>query len=429
MIFVSLCATFTALSQSIHRAEFALYDIRRDAERGERTSQEQYIEFKPVVGSTSDEYIVMDYEFDMNRAWSDCSVYIHLENIGLAYDLNVNGGRVAVMEDTFTPSDFDISKYVMQGLNRVELILRRSAYEELQEGVKDIERAKFENCYIYSQEKKKIRDFRVELRPHEDDKYGVLDIELIVENLYNYEEPLEVGFDIYDPTGKLLEYSTRRVTVAGKSIDTVRFSPNIYGANKFKWSPSSPSIYKVMLYTKENGMLRNYIPLKMGYGKTEFVDGKLIRFGEPITIKKVTYNAISDKKSAADDLRKLKKSGYNTIAPDYSQPLWFYELCDQIGLYVIDQANINAAANRDNRSVGGTPSNDPSLKDEYLSRVKSMYYRSRNFGCVVAYSLGGDSGNGYNMYKAYEWLKSVETSRPVIYIGAHGEWNSDQVEF
>ena len=70
-------------------------------------------------------------------------------------------------------------------------------------------------------------------------------------------------------------------------------------------------------------------------------------------------------------------------------------------------------------------SNDPSLADEYLERVKAMYYRSRNFTCVIAYALGNPSGNGYNMYKAYEWLKSVETARPVIYADAAGEWNTD----
>ena len=75
--------------------------------------------------------------------------------------------------------------------------------------------------------------------------------------------------------------------------------------------------------------------------------------------------------------------------------------------------------------MGGTPSNDPSLADEYLERVKAMYYRSRNFTCVIAYALGNPSGNGYNMYKAYEWLKSVETARPVIYADAAGEWNTD----
>ncbi len=60
-----------------------------------------------------------------------------------------------------------------------------------------------------------------------------------------------------------------------------------------------------------------------------------------------------------------------------------------------------------------------------MERVQKMYYRTRNFTCVIAYSLGGESGNGYNMYKAYQWLKEVEQRRPIIYGGAQGEWNSD----
>ena len=133
----------------------------------------------------------------------------------------------------------------------------------------------------------------------------------------------------------------------------------------------------------------------------------------------------ADRKTTLAELKALKAKGNNTICPDYPQPGWFYDLCDELGLYVIDCANINAPEKRDDRKVGGTPSNDPSLADEYLERVKAMYYRSRNFTCVIAYSLGGPSGNGYNMYKAYQWLKSVEKSRPVIYSDTDGEWNSD----
>ena len=136
-------------------------------------------------------------------------------------------------------------------------------------------------------------------------------------------------------------------------------------------------------------------------------------------------NAAADRKTTLAELKTLKSKGSNTVCPDYPQPAWFYELCDELGLYVIDRANINAPDRRDDRRVGGTPSNDPALADAYLERVKAMYYRSRNHTCVVAFALGGESGNGYNMYKAYEWLKSVEKSRPVIYTDADGEWNSD----
>ncbi len=101
-------------------------------------------------------------------------------------------------------------------------------------------------------------------------------------------------------------------------------------------------------------------------------------------------------------------------------------MCDEAGMFVIDRANINSPTDSNIRSVGGTPANDPALEEEYLTRVKSMYYRSRNHSCIIAFCLGGNpSGNGYNMYKAYEWLKSVEHRRPIIYEGAEGEWNND----
>ena len=94
-------------------------------------------------------------------------------------------------------------------------------------------------------------------------------------------------------------------------------------------------------------------------------------------------------------------------------------------MYVIDCAAIAAPEKRTDRKVGGTPSNDPALVEEYIERVKAMYYRSRNYTSVIAYSLGSPSGNGYCMYKAYEWLKSIEKDRAVIYEDATGEWNTD----
>ena len=180
-----------------------------------------------------------------------------------------------------------------------------------------------------------------------------------------------------------------------------------------------------MLFTRRNGVYKEYMPLKIGFGKTELVDGRIMRLGKELKLEKARYNAAADRKTALAELRALKAKGKNTVCPDYPQPAWFYELCDELGLYVIDQANINAPEHSGDRTVGGTPSNDPKFADEYLERVKAMYYRSRNFTCVVAYSLGGPSGNGYNMYKAYQWLKSVEKSRPVIYADADGEWNTD----
>ena len=258
-------------------------------------------------------------------------------------------------------------------------------------------------------------------------RFGVLELAIVAQNGFNYDEPVTVGYDIYSPQGKLLEFNMQEVTIPGRSTDTVRFTPFIYGTNANKWEPGAknPPLYKVMLFTRRDGAYREYMPLKIGFGKTELVDGRLTRFDKELKLVKTGYNAAADRKTTLAELKTLKAKGNNTICPDYPQPGWFYDLCDELGLYVIDCANINAPEKRDDRKVGGTPSNDPSLADEYLERVKAMYYRSRNHSCVIAFALGGESGNGYNMYKAYEWLKSVEKSRPVICADADGEWNSD----
>jgi beta-galactosidase len=212
-------------------------------------------------------------------------------------------------------------------------------------------------------------------------------------------------------------------------MDTLSFKPYIYHAYDFKWGEGQRPLYSVMLYIKRNGMLWEYIPLKVGFGKTEFRDGKFYRFDKVINIReKRHFNATADRQQTQKLIEQMRANGFNTLCPDYPQPKWFYDMCDKAGMYVIDCANISSPTNNDNRAVGGTPANDPNLLDEYMERVKSMYYRSRNHTCIIGFALSGkDSGNGYNMYKAYEWLKSVENRLPVFYVGADGEWNTDNI--
>ena len=258
--------------------------------------------------------------------------------------------------------------------------------------------------------------------------FGVLKLAVVAQNGFNYDEQVEVGYDIYSPQGKLLEFNIREVTIPGRSTDTVRFSPYIYHTFDNKWEAGgakNPPLYRVMLFTRRNGTYREYMPLKIGFGRTEWVDGKLMRLGREIRMERARYNAAADRKTTQAEIRALKAQGKNTLCPDYPQPEWFYELCDEAGMYVVDCAAVSAPERRDDRRTGGTPSNDPALADEYLERARAMYYRSRNHTCVVAYALGAPSGNGYCMYKAYEWLKSVEKYRPVVYVDADGEWNSD----
>lgn len=424
----ALCTWLSSEAQQagrIHRSEILPYDTRHAAQSADRNGIGRYAEFRPEAIRADGETIDVGQEIDFPIAWTDGFTYLHLENVGSAYTLRVNGREAGRSEDPFTPADFDITPYVTDGKNALVLTLRTSAAPALQEGISPV-RERFTDCYLFGQSNRSVRDFRVALVPDSTHRFGVLDIEIIAQNGYNYPEPVTVAYDIYDPKGKLLDFNFREVTVPGRSVDTVRFAPYIYHTYENKWADQGKApLYRVTVYTKRNGAMWEYMPLKVGFGKTEFRDGKFYRFDKELSLKPISLNAGIDRKATAARMKALRSEGFNTLQPDYPQPQWYYDLADEMGLLVIDRANINAPSKRGDRTVGGTPSNDPAMADEYIARVKAMYYRTRNHPSVIAYSLGGPSGNGYAMYKAYQWLKSVETERPVLYEDADGEWNSD----
>ncbi len=414
----------------IHRTEVIPYDTRHDADARDRTKSGHSIDFRPETRLTSEGplWAVVGQKVEIPYVWTDGCTYLHLENPQTAYQLWVNDRQVAEVADALTPAEFDLTPYIRQGENDFKLVMfnDRGGLD-----ARDAARnGSFNGSYLYYQEKRSIRDFEIALVPDTLGRdFAMLDLRIIVQNRFNYDEPVTVGYDIYSPQGKLLDFNITDVTLAGRSVDTLRFQPFIYHAYENKWQPAAgknPPLYRVMLFTKRDGTYKEYMPLRIGFGGVEFAGGKFLRFGKELQLKKVRYNAVpADAKTTRTQLLALRKQGYDTLCPDYPQPDWFYGLCDELGFYVIDRANIHAPEQREDRRIGGTPSNDPKLVDEYLKRVQSMYYRSRNHTCVIAYALGNPSGNGYNMYKAYEWLKSVEPSRPILYDDAAGEWNSD----
>ncbi|MBE6174134.1 MAG: hypothetical protein E7147_01130 [Rikenellaceae bacterium] len=411
-------------AQQAYRTEFSVFDTREDALRGNHAKTERHIKYEPKTIEVVGKVEVVGQKFEMPTAWSDFNVYLHIQNTIKAYDVVVNEQLVASVEDAYTPADFHISPYLRQGANEILLLLRRSESLELNSGAQSALVEQFRGCYLFAQYRRHIYDYDAQIV--QVGKTLQLELDIIARNDFNFEEIVQVGYDIYSPEGKLVDYAVRDMAVAGRSVDTLRIRTSLGEESRFLWSNGKPHLYRLTLYTKRDGKPREYHTFRIGAGSTTFADGKILRNGKAITIKSERYNARTTYASALAEIKALRAKGVNTLCPDAPQPAWFYDICDGLGIYVIEQANINPILESDNRKVGGTPSNDPALVGEYLARVKAMYYRTRNHSCIIAYSLGGTkAGNGYNMYKAYEWLKSVEKRRAVICRSAEGEWNSD----
>ena len=426
---VSLVVDAAMAQAVINRSEFICYDKREDAKRDIRSNNDKYIDIRPILQFEGEGSVraVYEQEIEVPAAWNDYNAYLHTENVGASYAIFINGEQITAAIDRYTPTDLFISPYLDQGTNTVAIVIVNEPYmERIAEGLQQVERKQFENCYIFAQRRLAIYDFNVCMRPDSLERFAELHLDVVVDNSFSTEEVIEVGYDLYAPDGKLMEYSVNDVPMVGFSRDTMSVKPYIYHSNPNRWSPANPKLYDLTLYVKRSGILWEYIPLKVGfaeYGYNE--DGQITAFGKPLTLKKERYNAAVDKATTERAIKAIKQRGINCLTPDYPQPQWFYDICDRVGIYVIDCAAISSPTDCENRAVGGTPANAPELVDEYLRRVETMYHRAQNHVCIIAFSLGKKAGNGYNMYKAYELLKSKGDSRAIIYDDADGEWNTD----
>lgn len=405
-----------------YRNEFISYSTRDAAQKGDRDAERFYIPLNELFPTTKGDNKYYVTAATLEVMWHEREAFLHVEGGRNAHRVYVNDRLAGSADDSRTPSEFNFSDFVRDDLNTFSVEVMEGS--EPESATFDRSREPIENMYLYSQPKLRIDDFTIAALPDSSGLHTLLSVEIVAANSYNYPEPIRLCYDIYSPEGKLLYYDMRDRTLDGHARDTTIFETTLWKTSALQWSAAKPTLYNVMLFVQRGGKPTEYIPVKIGLGQTTWDADGIMRNNKRIEIKAEHYNASSHQQSTKD-IKALKKRGINTLLPDYPQPYWFYDLCDQLGMYVVDCANINSSFRTHDTTVGGALSNNPAWSDAFLERVECMYFRSRQHPCVIAFSLGGDSGNGYCMYRAYQWLKSTGDTRPVVYRGAAGQWNSD----
>lgn len=366
-------------------------------------------------------------EIDVPYLWLDRNVYLHVEGVGGAYSLYVNGSRIGYSDDSRTPAEYLLSEVLTDGLNAICIeVYGYSQGSWMESLLVSREPGTLGRLYVYSQPKLCIHDFTITTQLDSAGHNGIFWVTVVMSNSYRSDEPITLGYDVYAPGGgKLLTYNLQETEVPAEGYDTIVYKEYIFKSVRKMWSPQSPNLYEVMFYTRRDGRITEYIPFRVGFNRTEVREGVLYANDKPIDISAADYNAASDSKTTEQQLRALKSRGINTLCVGYPQPRWFYELCDRVGFYVIDQANNNPGYRPDDRNLGGSLSNTPAYLPHYLDRVAQMRGRTNGYTSVSAISMGGRGGNGYNLYKSYQWLKGADSIHPVTYRDIRGEWNAD----
>ena len=369
--------------------------------------------------------------FTVPQEWKGREIFLNLCGSKSGTYVYVNGQEIGYSEDSKDLARFRITDVVKDGDNEVILRIYRytaGSYMECQDfwRISGEER----DVYLSSEVNNAGFDFSVVSTLTEDLSTGIFKLRM------KADAPTEVAYELLDSDGSAVadarfEFSGRMVTVTD-SIPAARI-----------WSAEHPELYTLLL--RVNG---EYTRFHVGFrrleikaiadqpgsdGKQKMVKAFLVN-GQPVKFKGVNLHEHNPytghyvtKANILEDLKLMKACNINAIRTcHYPQGREFYELCDSLGFYVYDEANIET------HGMGYDPDKTLAAKPEWLAkhmdRTLNMYRRTANYPCVVILSLGNEAGNGCNFEETYRALKALEEhgqNRPVVYERARNDFNSD----
>ena len=360
--------------------------------------------------------------FTIGKEWMGKDIFLHIGSATSNVRVWVNGKEVGYSEDSKLEARFDITKYVKQGENLIALEIFRwcdGTYLEDQDFWRLTGLAR--DTYVFTREKNRIEDIRV-LASAE----GVAELYAEVSKGIS-----SVKFTICDPKGKEVAFETVSVTskeLSDRKLPVVRTSLKV--ADVKTWSAETPVLYTLKVASFNAKGQTEQTAIKIGFRTVHVEKGQFFVNGQPVLIKGVNRHELNPYKGyvvTEDDMRKdilvMKQLNVNAVRTCHypNDPLW-YSLCDEYGLYVVDEANVESHGMQYGKE---SLAHDPQYELAHMERAKRMLQRDFNHPCVVFWSLGNEAGNGVNFEKSYALLKSMDSSRPVQYERAEGGPNTD----
>ena len=385
--------------------------------------------------------------FTIPEGWDGREVFIRFEAVKSAAYFWINGQFIGYNQDSKTPVEFRITEHLQKGENSIAVEVYRwsdGSYLECQDfwRLSGMER----EVFLWAAPKVYIRDFFVKTDLDEKYKNGNFQVDIDLrkfskEKNNNAKNKYTLTTQVFDRNRNLIVSEIQNVDFQNDiaiTDNTISFSTKINTPKK--WTAETPHLYQLALILKnELGEVIEVVGSKIGFRKLEIKNAQVLLNGVAIILKGVNRHEhhevnghVITEEDMLEDIRLMKQFNINAVrASHYPNHGRWYELCDEYGLYVIDEANIEAhgmgACFQKPFDEDAHTSALPEWEGAHLDRVKRMLERTKNHACIITWSLGNEAGNGQNMYAAYDWVKQRDPSRPVQYEQAGESKNTDIV--
>lgn len=378
-------------------------------------------------------------QFVIPENWNGREVLLHFGSISGCAFIYVNGQKVGMTKAAKSPAEFNITKHLKKGNNLLAVQAFRwhdGSYLEDQDfwRLSGIER----DVFLYSLPKTSVWDFFIKSDLDNNYTNGLFSAAVDIRKFAGSTvKPATLTVEVQDKAGKTV-FTQQQSVNANDSLQSLNFSGTVI--NPLKWSAEAPNLYHCIITLKDNaGKIINLTGTRIGFRKVEIKNAQLHVNGMPIYVKGVNRHEHDDveghvprREVMLKDIQLMKLFNINAVRTSHypNDPLW-YKLCDEYGLYLVDEANIET------HGMGATfqawfdtahhPAYRPEWAPAHMDRIERMVERDKNHASVIIWSMGNECGNGKVFHDAYLWMKKRDVTRPVQFEQAGEDWNTDIV--
>ncbi len=354
--------------------------------------------------------------FTVPSGWGNKRVFIRFGAVNSFFYLWINGQYVGLSKDSKTPAEFEITAHLREGNNTVSMQVFRFSDGTYLEGqdmwkLSGIERS----VSLIARPQRFVQDFTVRAGLENQYRDGVFSLKILLSKVLQKTKGESISIKLLD-RGRPLASKLFQL----QDTNVLHFAAKLPGVRP--WTAETPNLYTVLItHRNSSGQVVESIVHRVGFRTLEVKGGLFLVNGKAIKFKGVNRHEhdmytgkVVTRASMIQDIRLMKCYNINAVrCSHYPNDEQWYELCDQYGLYVVDEANIECDG-MDFHPLK-TLSDKAAWKAAYLDRTRRMFERDKNFTCIVAWSLGNESRFGENLIATYQYLKSQDDTRPVQY--------------
>lgn len=359
--------------------------------------------------------------FDIPQSWKETDrKVICFQGVETAFALYLNGEYIGYSEDSFTPAEFDLTKYIKETNNRLAVkVFRYSTASWLED--QDFWRmfGIFRDVVLYKTTQVYIQDFHLKYKITENYKKAECQLDISIEN--TAEKDIDYTF-----RASLGDF-TEKVTVEIPAKSTLLLSLKFNLDNVVLWNCEKPFLYELKLTDKFETIKYDigFKEVKIDRVKV-YLNGRILKFHG---VNRHEFSAKTGryitKAEMEQDIINIKRNNINAVRTShYPNHPYFYELCDRYGLYVMDETNLETHGSWNYSGEfceNAVPGDFEHWTEAVVRRAENMVMRDKNHACIVSWSLGNESYDGRNFFKMREKILEIDNSLPIHYEGiCHG---------